>query len=345
MVLVAWGRFAAKQDSVAVIEEVLWSWGQHGPRLRKLLEVKRSALLRAGEDSAEALETRGEFDDPELEFLRLGTMGVVYRSNSEQLEANTVRLREFAENHPEFSWFSSVIRSREAHESYWNGDYAGSAKLQLQAASFATQKIWRYRAIVNAVWALIDDFDFEVAAELAQKHLEGVIEFGDPHLELQFHTARRQALYRGGADLEPTDEILAAALQVGYEPLINVLVLQEASLRWRKGARVDAANVARITARKWSSKSQNWPMLPIVVLHAFLTGDTLTETVLDAVDACPFPRLKAQMLGLASYLVNDGADAMRDRARQLVEPSHHSVRLEVIAIDEIDHLERLGQLE
>jgi predicted Ser/Thr protein kinase len=339
-VVVAWGRFVLRQASAAMIEEVLWVWGKHDGPLRELLEARRSVLLKQDDAARRTLDALGPFADPELEYGRLASIGLASSWYGDDLEQNNAAMRALAEQFPDDTRLAATVRMREGFVAYRDGDYGKAARLHLQAAAVAADVLARLKNVVNAVWALIDAFDFEVALELTERHLPEVRSLRHPHLELQFEAARRQATFRSGRDLTPSPDLLAAAIEVGFQPLVNAVVLQEAVASWRQGDLARACSVLRVTAGKWNADDANWPILPSVVMLAFLENESLTRPVREAIDVCPFPRLKAQMLGLASYLEADcdTAAAMRDEARDLVAPELHGMRLELFAIEEIETL-------
>lgn len=347
-VVLEWGRFALWRSSSEVIEEVLWAWGDHDLRFSALLEGKRRIFLSPGEQAATELIELGRFGDPNLEAAR--TAGIIsarrwyYDGDQTDLKSRLNDLVDEVDDSIRPRLLGSIAIGN-AFEKYGEGDFAAAARLNLEAARVTRMPRKRLSLLVNAGWGLMDAFEYAEAKALAGEHLADAATYSQPDLELQFVAMKRYASYRLGDLPQPSEDVIAAALEIGYQPLTTTILACEAGIAWRLGERERAADLASRGAQRWHADSRDWPSLVVTYLHAFLDGRTLESTpAAEGRRACPYPRLKAQMLGFASYSVAAAEAAkMRDQARSLVPADEHHYRLECFAIDEIDGLDRIGK--
>lgn len=344
--VVHWGRFTAMTNSTDYIEETLWAWGDHDLRLRRLLELIRLTLSQPRLAYIQDFEDLGSFDDPRLETVRLAARGAASGWQTDEYFDATREMRELGERlireGKDPGPLMTVAKMREAFAEYRDGKFEASAELHLDAARDADNVVYELKNVASAAWAFNDAFLYDRARELHERYMPIAERVGEPFLEFQLFGAERHARYRAGGTITPNDEVLSAIAEVGYGPLFSVIALQEMMASWRGGDLERALRVADSAANLWNAESQNWFVLMLFVIRSFFAGKPLSDDALDAVERCPYPRLRAQMLAFMSYLPGADGPRLRAEAKSLIPADMFEMRFEAISISECETLDQIG---
>ena len=339
LLLDALTRVALLDGSTAAVERALYEVGRatrsrQVAALEQLLRATRTVCREVGARALARVEAMAPFDDVELECARQEARVRAARGLEPEAEdriiADAVR---WAHGFPEVALRGALW---EGHALYRRARYEEAAALQARAAQAAAPLV-RLRALLDGAASLLEAGRHGDAEALAQQARTVAATLRHPLPEGQAEWLVRAAAYRQGHDLEPDEELVAAAGQLAMPHFEAQVCFGESAFALRRGQRDVAAQLAGRAATLWRASGRRWePALAAAVAGACgaRPGD-VQERAAEAV-ACPVDGFGLQILGLLACEAGP-LPGWEDAARRLaaiVPAARWSQRIDVLSVDE-----------
>ncbi len=337
-------RVAVAQNAPAALDRALYAMSRltgSDPEIERLTELLRAAIAAMQTDSARALaalDAVGEFEDIQIELVRLSLRMLAARYGTLEREdrvlsdiSASANLRDPATHHAVLSW--------KAHLAYRQGRFEESAALHQRVAD-GTKGNVRLAALTAAVSALLETFRFDEAFALATRAREQAAARRHPLLEGRATWLSRAALYRSGQSLQPDVALVDAMAQAADRSQVALVALTEAAIAWRESIHDVGRTLAMRAAGLWATCGIDHGSALATAL-ALVCGEPRDEVDVGRIEKvalqCTMPRIAAQIVGLlaaSGETVRDAwATSVNAFTDQCAESTRHH-RADVISANE-----------
>ena len=196
---------------------------------------------------------------------------------------------------------SATVQNWRGIQAYWSGAFAEAARWHESALTVATTDGERMAAAINGASAALEAFQPERARELANKAISAARRARAQQSMVRAAVLRRAARYRAAEVLEVDRPLLETVAAMNMPDQHGYLALTEAAVAWRAGQRSDASALALRAAEHLGERAGGVPALLARALAQACGATDDTEALRRTAEACPLPRVRAQVLALLDW--------------------------------------------
>lgn len=343
-VLEVWAKLALMTSNHEHVEEVLFA--HHGLRTNylKLLECTRQISRGHRLEHYQALSAMLPMADPEFEVLRHVQRSWAARFQGTDVQAAAVDdAREFLEARPQ-PRFEGIVHVLEGFLALERFEFARASRLMEEAAEQSSRPTARLSRMMNAGMYASYALDLERAFEWMRRAHDLALSLGASEYCVKTARFLRDFEYRLGDRVEPDPELLDAVRMLGDRWFLASTCLMHAASAWRCGLLDLAREAIEEATVSFGAVGFGAGHVLSSAFSLFLAPIAPCEERVERLHRrcaeVTAPRLRAQALGLLSLCVPEPRRTdWRREALSLVAESEQSERLEIIALDEIEHLE------